>query len=123
MLDTTALAARRPPVAPGHVSSHAAFIRKDQAVRIDLTDSFPPEFPLCFNSFTVLFGSVERLFLKRSPLRFRMFHICVIPLRIPCSRSRSSRSNANVPVRLPLYLRCQILQRLPRHPAPAACCT
>ncbi len=71
-----ALAAHGPAITPGHLSGDAAFVDKDEPLRVDLFGFFPPEFSLGFDPLAVLFGGAERLFLKRSPMRFRITHSC-----------------------------------------------
>jgi hypothetical protein len=68
------LATHRPAITSGHVGGDPSFVGEDQAFRIQLSRYLPPEFPLGPDPLTVLLGGAERLFLKRSPNRFRITH-------------------------------------------------
>ena len=54
-----AFTAHRPPVTPGHFRRDTAFVKEDEALRVDLFAFFPPEFSLGCDPLTVLFRSVE----------------------------------------------------------------
>src|ERR1700744_2297677 len=69
-----ACAAQDAAIAPRHLRGDAALVEEDEPRRIDLPGGFLPELPLRPDPLGVLLGGMDRLFLRRRPIRFSTSH-------------------------------------------------
>jgi hypothetical protein len=77
-------------IASCHFRRDSAFIDEDELRRVDIT-AFPlPELALCLNTFAVLFGGMDRLFLRRRPICLSTIQSHVIPISMSWWVRRSS---------------------------------
>lgn len=77
-------------ITPRHLRGDTAFVDKDELRGVDTPRFGLPELALSLDSFAVLLGGAERLFLRRRPICFRTIQSHVIPTSTSWLFRRSS---------------------------------